>query len=143
MCYIDSTIYLMQHRMFTLSQKQVLGKNWPQVLRAGWRWAWLRLHSPGINLPLPAVITAKRPTGTTPRTRLNSVSLLYALPFTANDFLSFQKIYTLKFAREDPTRVAVKRYRISKKTAMNKGGGRRESRRMQTTGSPLCEPCWG
>lgn len=39
-----------------------------RLLGAGWRWGRLSLHSLGINLPLPAVITAKRPTGTTPQT---------------------------------------------------------------------------
>lgn len=141
----------MQRRLFTLRQKSILVKIWLQFLGAGWRWAWLRLHSLGINLPLPAVITAKRPTGTTPRIRLNSVFILYALLwlYIQNIIVLWKKKHTLYKLLEmmrnaDPSQLEWQWNDTEfARQKRNKGRGRWESRRMQTTGSPLCELCWG
>lgn len=114
----------MQNRRFTLRQKSIVVKMSPQLLWAGLRWAWLRLHSLGINLPLPAVIIAKRPTGTTPRIRLDSIFILYASlwPYmqTMHIILLLKKknntlcklLEMMWNADPSPTRVAAKRDRI-------------------------------
>lgn len=83
------------------------------VWGVGWRWGRLSQRSPGINLPLPALIAAKRPDGNTlqtpggwnkPAAAWSSVSRLHHLTFGCQKTPSF--IFSLVFLFNNPEQLA-------------------------------------